>query len=311
MSVYKGTLILFKMADPNQIATLIPCDNSILAQDAFRLALDSRRYPQPAPRIAHNPSISRGESIPSPKTSQTCHPPPTIQLTFSEEPKDLIRGYSFGTSSRCDFRLGQSGTSKISRRHFWIKFDENHRLKLTDESSHGTAVTYGGAGDEKPRTDFSWTLLGYDGHRISNYVTVHVIGLVFKIEFPNHESCQSTYHDNVASFLAKGLNRRPTLNTLGTNSNHETRAATKVETRAAGKVKTGAASMVPFYCDVEELGRGSFGRVVKVVDVITGNEYARKTFYKRSSEKDWLKRIKNEICIMMNYKHVSMAPPYL
>lgn len=47
-----------------------------------------------------------------------------------------------------------------------------------------------------------------------------------------------------------------------------------------------------------------------VINVSTGKEYARKTFFRNGLDrKTWLKIVKNEIEIMHKYKHVSVDPP--
>lgn len=73
---------------------------------------------------------------------------------------------------------------------------------------------------------------------------------------------------------------------------------------------TSSCDQGPIYIDSESLGSGSFGNVVKVRDVSTGGIYARKTFKPPQRQVDattWLKRIKNEIKIMMENEHVSFT----
>lgn len=65
----------------------------------------------------------------------------------------------------------------------------------------------------------------------------------------------------------------------------------------------------PVYLGINEIGRGTFGKVWRVINVSTGKAYARKTFRRNDLErKKWLKIVKNEIEIMHKYKHVSVDP---
>src|SRR4051794_13855818 len=117
------------MEDPNLIVTLIPVDKDKLAENAFRLAHNSDRYLPPARGIAQGPTISSRDPTPAPQSQADCDNNSThcIQLTFSKEPKDPTRGFSFGTNPNCDVLLGYRGTEGISGLHFCITFNEKKR----------------------------------------------------------------------------------------------------------------------------------------------------------------------------------------
>lgn len=131
------------MGDPNIIATLIPHE-------------DPAHPLPPAPsRIAQTPTISSQKGVPPLKARASCNPSPHIQLTFRKEPRVPHKGYSFGTNPQGDVLLGGSKPRHISRQHFCITFDPKRNIVLNDTSSCGTAVSYGGQGEQEPRKFFT------------------------------------------------------------------------------------------------------------------------------------------------------------
>lgn len=262
--------------DPNIIATLIPCGDP--AVKICCLPHNLRLQPRIGPEVA-----------------------PRLQLTFREEPKVPQNGYSFGTNPQCDIWLGQGGKA-ISRQQFCISFDTERNLVLKDTSHAGTWVSYGG--EIYRRQDFTWILdIHKKHHEISKDVWVKIGDLKFKIEVPNHEDC-SEYRNNLDDFLRKGRGRVLTLNALGIDTIKETRISRPSSSKAKEPPKG------PVYLRIEEIGRGTFGEVCRVINVSTGKVYARKKFLQNGLErKTWLKIVKNEIEIMHKYKHVSVDPP--
>ena len=208
--------------------------------------------------------------------------------------------YSFGTNPQGDVLLGQSGTS-ISRQLFCISFDTERNLVLKDTSQTGTYIKYGKRWYQ--RQDFTWILNIYkENPSESKDVKVKVGDLKFKIEIPNHKDC-SEYKNNVDDFLRKGHRSVLTLNALGIETIKETDIAAQA-TPKARKI-----SNRPIYLQFGMIGAGAFGKVWLVKNVSTGERYARKKFFQSVLEREaWLKAVKNEIQIMHDYKHVSVAP---
>lgn len=101
-------------------------------------------------------------------TGGTCSQPQSL----FEEPE---LGYSFGRDPQCDVWLGETGG--ISNRHFYITFDEQHRLILKDTSTWGTAVGYR---DKEVRNRFTWTLLDSQYREIPKDFTVRVVKAWFQ-----------------------------------------------------------------------------------------------------------------------------------
>lgn len=291
------------MEDPNLIATLLPREDNEVTRVAFGLPHNLRWCLQPTTRIVSNPTISSRDTTPPPSVSQPPTNLPSFQLTFSKEPKVPREGYSFGTNPQADVLLGEKdGNHSISHRHFCITFDHRRRLILRDSSRWGTAVSYGVTGKAEVRKNFIWILDLYkDDSEISKVVAVHIDKLKFNILLPNHAGCQSEYDDNVDVFRGKDRANLLALNELGIDSIKKTPFAGGTLSCDQGLI----------CIDSKSPGSGSFGDVKKVLDVSTGDPYARKTFRRHQQEApaDRLRRIKNEIKIMMEYKHVSFSQP--
>lgn len=138
----------------------------------------------------------------------------------------------------------------------------------------------------------------------SKDIWVKVGDLKFKIEVPNHNDCKD-YKNSLDDFLRKGRDSVLTLNALGIDTIMETR----ITRPSLSKGKEPAKG--PIYLKIQRIGIGAFGEVWMVKDVSTGEEFARKTFFRSPGleRETWLKKVKNEIETIHKYKHVSVAPP--
>jgi len=129
--------------DPNLIATLIAVNGKKLIKDAFCLPHNKARYLQPVGGIDESITISGREPTPARNSRESNYDVThRIQLTFSERPKDIRWGYSFGTDPQvCDVLLGSRGAKGISGRHFCITFDKQRRVILRDSSVCGEPLS--------------------------------------------------------------------------------------------------------------------------------------------------------------------------
>ena len=301
------------MEDPDLIATLIPTDNDDHARNAFCHDDNEKRCLPPTRGIDECPAISSREATPACAQSivndhGTHEHKHRLRLTFNEKPKDPAKGYAFGTDKqKCDVLLGPRGVRGTSGVHFYITFDiigGKRRLVLRDSSTHGTAVSYNGQAREEVRHHFTW-ILNLEKGEGEWKIEVHVRGLEF--ELASHETYKAEYDKNVKKFLNHSRTADPPLGVLSIDSYTTTVMPSQCLTPGQR----------PIYIHEEELGRGSFGRVDRVVNVSTGAIYAHKEFYEPKWRKDgesrkhqqekWRNQIRREIRIMMEHPHVSMT----
>ena len=293
------------MADPKLIAMLIPSDLLSLAANAFCHKHNCDRYLAPR-HIEEGPTLSSREATPisgeliddkSGKYDYTHR----LILKLNRKMKDPAKGFCFGSNPNiCDIVLGPRRQG-ISNLHFCITFvmrDGKVRLILKDVSTCGTAVAYSGQARDDVRNHFVWILdLVKEEGRWE--LEVYVRKIRFIVELANHETCVTEYEKAVEEFVQE----ESTLSEL------------------ALYTPTEPASPAPgprfrIYIRERELGRGSFGSVDKVINVSTGDIYARKNFFNPRWERsetrrarqreEWLAQVHREIRIMKENQHVSI-----
>ncbi len=268
------------------------------------------RYLLPTDAFDDEPVIGSREATPSyvplPKGDEGDNFEKTyrLPLKFNVPPKDPTKGYAFGTSQqRCDVVLASRGVRGTSRVHFHITFDVINGEKclvLKDSSTAGTAVSYNGQARKEVRRDFTWILnlkeSGKEGGEKKEEweIEVHVQGLEFKVVLATHESCAVDYNNEVTKFLEVGRNADPPIGDMGIYS------PTEPPSRYLSPGRR------PVYISEGNIGKGSFGKVDKVIDVSTGVIYARKTFFDPGKQ-ERERRLDQEIRIMKEHPHVSTA----
>ena len=136
--------------DPNLI--LIVKARKGDAANALVLSHNGDRY---VPSIKF-PETQTRESTPPEEEQDDTSDIEELRLTFDKPPKDIRRGFSFGTNREaCDVLLGSNKfQSNISGVHFSIGFDKERRLVLQDDSTRGTSISYDGWGKEHGRRFF-------------------------------------------------------------------------------------------------------------------------------------------------------------
>lgn len=168
---------------------------------------------------------------------------------------------------------------------------------------------YNHQGENEIRTKDRWILTYKPGVRPPwNDVRVYISGLAFKIDFPNHIAAHHQYVENLRAFVKRCNAALPPLDGLGLDSNLTTAAPSQPRTPGPR----------PIYYTERLLGRGQFGEVHKVIKMRDGEAYAAKRFFapanrkKRSHDgtseyENWLGMVRNEISIMRDNRHVSVA----
>jgi hypothetical protein len=223
-----------------------------------------------------------------------------LRFTFNQRPKNISKGFVFGSNPRvCDVLLGnpQSG---ISGSHFCITFDRQARLVVKDSSSLGTAVSYNGQAGRRTRNktdNFTWILFPYFTTRI-------IIGdrkkkmrgapfMECEVDSPRGKSSLTgTYIDLMNAYLLELRNAIPF--SLDIHSRDTT----------AGQSQFNPAAKNYIYVDCEEIGRGEFGIVYRAQDVSTGHIFAAKRFV-RAGQK-YRQMWDREVSILEQVKNVSM-----
>ncbi|KAK3064933.1 hypothetical protein LTS18_002095 [Coniosporium uncinatum] len=263
------------------------------AKPAFALPHNTHRYSPPS----LNRGISSRESTPFPdaqEQNEAVNSYHRLQVTFDQPPKNG-QEYVFGTDPRvCDVLLGKRrGEGSISGTHFCITFDAQRRVTLRDFSRCGTAVSYDGQGKGQKRSHFTWIIFhGFEE------IEVELSGtkFVFRIILAEHEECESDYLTHVDAFLAKRRTAEesgpalPPFDMLDIYSQNTTAAPTAPRSPNQGRI----------YILLEELGRGEFGAVNKVVDVSNGHMYAGKEFFRPGWEAEVaaMKRV-SHVCFLL------------
>ena len=274
------------MEDPNLIFTLKAA--TIRAETILAQQHNSNRY-VPPPDYCGVEDICSRETTPATNLANEEEADYCSQLRFTFEllPKDIQRGFVFGSNpTSCDVLLGRAG-GHVSRQHFCITFDDQERVVLKDTSLTGTTVSYGGQAATQPRNHFTWILLpGYDIQvKISE-------SLEFSIELAEHDASKHEYSQHVHSYLEASRNAIVPLDLLDIHSLQSTAAPTEsVSPRRR-----------PIYIMGKELGRGDFGRVYWANNVSTGDIYAAKIF----QENRW----RREVEIMRGLSHVRGCSGY-
>ena len=222
-------------------------------------------------------AISSREATPA-----IARPGSQIRLTFDDKPKDLEKGFIFGSDlGVCDIFLGERDAG-FSRRHFRIAFNERGEVIFENTSRKKALVNYNGS-SLPGRNQFSWIL--FDTYTNITIAVGDEDGLSFKVEWPEHRDLNKVkYKAHRDAYFEERQKALPPLSQLGVESQ---------QTTAQHSPK-----QQPLYLAGKVLGCGSFGTVYKVVDVTTGYEYAAKLFHSGN----W----KREVEILRKISHVSV-----
>ncbi|KAI4145788.1 MAG: hypothetical protein LQ341_002266, partial [Variospora aurantia] len=223
---------------------------SLTAERAWN-RLENRDRCKPAPE-EDRVDISSREPTPATKPDMNVvRDGSEILLTFHNKPKNLEKGFVFGSDPRvCDIVLGGRGAG-FSRQHFRITFNERGEVIFENTSQKKASVQYKGEPLSR-RNHFTWILFQrYDP------IKIQVDNLTFKVWQPDHRrGCLAEYEAHREAYLEERHNALPTLGQLDVESQQTTAPLTAVH----------SPRQQPIYLPEEELGRGGFGTVYKAVD---------------------------------------------
>lgn len=266
--------------DPRLIVTLEA--DGTTAERAWNRPQNQGRY---LPALESVMDISSRESTPAVDQFGS-----RIRLTFDDKPKNLEKGFVFGSDAQiCDIFLGERGAG-FSGQQFCITFNERGELIFQSTSRKNTKVDYNGE-DPPRRNQFTWVL--FDTYRNIKITVGEQPDLIFNVIWPDRGFRRAEYEAHRDAYFEERRNAFPPLSQLGMESQQTTAVLT-----AQHSPRQEAPSQQPIYLLEEELGRGGFGTVHKAVDVSTGDVYAAKTFH----HGNW----KKEVDILMSVSHVSV-----
>lgn len=216
--------------------------------------------------------------------------PHQLHFTLEGKPRNLKEGWLFGSDKKkCDVVLG-TPKDGISGVHFRITYNDTSQLVLIDQSTHGTAVSYGTweqarfekrrnpsnrqRGERRnPLNDFSWILFpGVEnkrvviGHMIAELPHAPIVEFSVQIAMhtktaQQHSALKAAYIEEMRSTIPFDIDIDSRLTTAGHTSPHFSQSSRNQRT---------------VWLDGEEIGHGQFATVYKTVNVSTGTVFAAK-----------------------------------
>ena len=196
-----------------------------------------------------------------------------LHITFGNKPKNPEVGYVLGSDREtCDIFLG-SLEDCISHQMYTISFNQHNEVIMTSASGNPTAVKY--HKQKADRTKFTWIFLPNQEKIFVNAGDTKGDAIKFFVVVPKHETDRAAYEAKCREFMG-------------------------LVVRAANPSAT---TESPFYLQMEELGKGTFGSVHKARIMPDGRTCAVKYFKSKTvwtSEVDILRKLSKE-------PHVSTA----
>lgn len=223
---------------------------------------------------------------------------PSLAIRFGDAPR-TERGLIFGSNPRCDVVVRARGVSNF---HFSLTFDDYNRPVIEDLGSFmGTQVTYNGDG-EGVRSGFRWIVGGEDTPHQKERIIITVPDVVaFQIVVKRHELKSPAYIGAVTQFKQGAATTEDLVEDLGL-SNPPTRPRTGTHSPGTGEINLR-----------KTLGEGSFGVVIHLWNVSTGEERAMKTPSPRAIQNGKVDRDawEREAYVMGLVEHVRIPIIYL
>ncbi|TGJ88508.1 hypothetical protein E0Z10_g252 [Xylaria hypoxylon] len=192
---------------------------------------------------------------------------PFLRITTDHEPKASSLGFMFGSNGDvCDILLATDSTGGVSKKHFALQIEVHGgegTLILKSHSRNGTRINSTVLGKTTLTTQRA---ISED----INEFKIEIGSLRVRIEFPDHRQHQIEWKQVWSTYCAKYALQVPALNSLQVTSDSTVTTA----------------PFVGGYHLCERIGRGSFGNVFRLVDRITGVNYAAKQYHKASRQSE-------------------------
>ncbi|KJZ79926.1 hypothetical protein HIM_00640 [Hirsutella minnesotensis 3608] len=188
---------------------------------------------------------------------------PHLQVKFSDIPR-TTHGIVFGCDPNSDVVL--PNIKGISRHHFSLTFDDDHRLIIRDWGSLlGTEVTYDAQGHGK-RSNFRWIVGGDPNPEDKTRIIVKIHGTVeFQVVAASHNVKSTEYMDKVHLFRQGTSTAGDLFRDLDLPHRPDTELPTGAHTPGRGEIHL-----------QKKIGEGSYGVVTHFWNVSDGSEYALK-----------------------------------
>jgi hypothetical protein len=178
-------------------------------------------------------------------------------------------------------------------------------------STHGTAVGYEGQNKNEIRLNETWILAYGPGMPPLRDITIASGGLVVNIEFPNHQRKDAEYLKNLRALINKiKEDEVPGVQGLGLISPAVTEPPSETQTTSERLI----------YFRQFEIGKGTFGRVFKLIRARDGKYLAGKVLVppvtskkRRRGDIDptWIIGVRREYTLAKDNPHVSFTFLYL
>ena len=248
------------------------------------------------------PSTDVGETDTEDQSIQRENYSSGLLFRIDQKPKDIGRGFVFGSSSTCDVTLGRPEEG-ISGRLLRVTVDESGYLFLESKSRVRITVSYNKQAEKQPRYNFKWiffpnfdikvTIEGIKPRRRPKIpdLEFQVQIPVYELSMKNFNNLRDTYTRGAEMAIEKYGERPLDLHLLDIESQPTT----------AGRTEPLSPRENPIYIRIERVGSGLSGIVYKGVDVSTGHLYALKYLCTENLSISW----KREVEIMRTISHVS------
>ena len=189
----------------------ILCPRPCMITMYFQLPENSRWLRKAVGGVAEQPTIDSREVTPAEDLhfeDEEASAVDRLVVTFDGLLENLENGVVLGSNpKKSHILLGHRGTGGISAKQCSITVDDKLHIWLPDcQSTHGTAVGYGGQNEKQVRKRETW-ILAYEPGILNPFgkTTIHSGSLAVGIEFPNHTTTHphSQYVKNLRAFADK------------------------------------------------------------------------------------------------------------
>lgn len=218
-----------------------------------------------------------------------------IAVQTDKIPKNVPRGWIFGRNPKaCDYLLDADESHGISEQQFEIFHNPTSLVvMIRNLSQYDLGIRVNQAVDPVKSGD--------QRALCSESTTIEVGTLIFYLEIPDRGDLQSTYEQNLRTYLKFAENRIPDISLLAVQRRG-------IETPAVKAALANSTTAPPEKYSIQwKVGVGGSGTVFNAIDRLSGFEVAIKVFH----DKTEAERIALEIDILSSVIHVRSSIPHI